>query len=196
VSKRLPQLPGLIVAALMMGGGSATAQPVDAPDPTGEWLVAERVARIQIVNCEGRMWGVVSWEMQPGTDAKNPDPALRTRPTLGMPVLLGMSQSKADQWDGEIYNSENGKTYSANISLLDPDTLRVRGCILGFLCGGEDWSRVQPQPANPKPAKPSSSRKQSSKSTNALADPPPETSEQICLRLVGPPGLPHERRLK
>jgi uncharacterized protein (DUF2147 family) len=183
-----------MVAALMTASGSASAQPTAPSDPTGEWLVAEKVARIQIVSCEGSLWGVVSWEMQPGTDSKNPDPTLRARPTLGMPVLLGMNQTKANQWDGQIYNSENGKTYSANISLIDPDTLRVRGCVLGFLCGGENWTRVQPPATNPQPAKPA--RPSSPKPTGALASVPPESPEQICLRVVGPPGPPHEGGLK
>jgi uncharacterized protein (DUF2147 family) len=184
----------LIVALLLMTSGSVAAQPASPAAPTGEWLVADRVARIQIVNCDGHLWGVVSWEMQPGTDSKNPDPTLRARPTLGMPVLLSMTQSNANQWDGQVYNSENGKTYSANISLLNPDTLRVRGCVLGILCGGENWTRMPPPPPAP-PPKPTS-RRPPPKPTGALAEAPPETAEQICLRVAGPPGLPHEGGLK
>lgn len=196
MSQRLPGLPVWILATLMTAPGSAVAQPTSSADPTGEWLVAERVARIQIVNCnDGRLWGVVSWEMRPGIDSKNPDPTLRARPTLGMPILLGMSQTKTNLWDGQIYNAENGKTYTANISLADADTLRVRGCVLGFLCGGENWSRVQPPPADPKPSKPSS-RNPSSKPNDALASAPLETSQQICSRILAPAGLPHEGGLK
>ncbi|HEY5217132.1 MAG TPA: DUF2147 domain-containing protein [Pseudolabrys sp.] len=63
-----------------------------------------------------------------------------------MPILLGMTRSNLNQWDGQIYNSEDGNTYSANISLLNPSTLKVQGCFLGFLCGGENWSRVETPP--------------------------------------------------
>ncbi len=134
------------LAVWLMAAGAATAQParISAPDPTGEWLVAKQVARIRIVDCDGHLWGVVAWEATPGVDRKNPDPNLRTRPTLGMPILLGMTPNQYDKnkWEGEIYNSEDGHTYSANISLPDPNTLRVQGCFLGFLCGGENWSRA------------------------------------------------------
>ena len=91
--------------------GTAIAQParVSPPAPIGEWLVAKQVARIKIVDCEGRLWGVVAWEAKPGgLDNKNPDPTLRSRPTLGMPILLGMAQTKTNQWDGQIYNSQDG----------------------------------------------------------------------------------------
>ncbi len=106
------------VAGLVLISSAASAQPARTPtDPTGEWLVAKQVARIKIADCDGRLWGVVAWEAQPGgIDKKNPDPNLRSRPTLGMPILLGMTPSKGNRWDGQIYNSEDGHTYSANIS--------------------------------------------------------------------------------
>ena len=115
-----------------------------AADATGEWLVADRTARIRIADCGGTLWGVVSWEADPGgVDEKNPDPAKRSRPTLGMPILLGMKAGEPNQWAGQIYNSQNGKSYSGGLALIRPDVLRVRGCIFGILCGGEDWTRVQ-----------------------------------------------------
>ena len=118
--------------------------PSFAADVTGDWLVQDKVARIRVENCGGRMWGVVSWEKTPGTDKNNPDASLRSRPTLGMPIIMGMTPSKdPGKWEGTIYNSEDGKTYSASISLASPDVLRVQGCVLGFLCGGENWTRVK-----------------------------------------------------
>ena len=121
---------------------------VQAAEPWGAWLVAEKTAEIKVIGCGDALWGFVGWETDPGIDAKNPDPAKRTRPTLGMPVLLGMKPSGPDRWEGAIYNSEDGKTYSGGVSLMGANVLRVRGCVLGFLCGGENWTRVQsPQPA-------------------------------------------------
>lgn len=199
------------LAVWLMAAGAATAQParISAPDPTGEWLVAKQVARIRIVDCDGRMWGVVAWEATPGVDRKNPDPNLRTRPTLGMPILLGMAPSQYDKnkWEGEIYNSEDGHTYSANISLPDPNTLKVQGCFLGFLCGGENWSRADTTDtptgtSSQKPsAKPPVTRKTTGTgarpaSTDKTASTQPESSEDVCLRVLGPAGLTHERGLK
>ena len=139
-----------VFLAYLLAASSAFSQPAGsaASDPTGEWLVDKKIARIKIVNCNDHLWGVVSWEARAGTDGKNPDPQLRNRPTLGMPILLGMKRTKPNQWDGQIYNSEDGRTYSANISLSDPDTLKVQGCVLGFLCGGQTWTRVPAPEAN------------------------------------------------
>ena len=187
---------GAALAVWLIASTAGVAQPVigPAPEPTGEWLVAKQIARIKIVDCDGRLWGVVAWEAQAGIDSKNPDPNLKSRPTLGMPILLGMALSKANKWDGEIYNSQDGHTYSANISLLDPNTLRVQGCFLGFLCGGENWTRVEVQDtpgtastqgAAPKPPK---NRKATSNQ--------PEPADDVCSRILGPAGLTHERGLK
>jgi uncharacterized protein (DUF2147 family) len=113
-----------------------------AAEPVGEWLVASKAAHIRIIDCEGLLWGVVSWEARAGVDDKNPDPAKRGRPTLGMAVLQALKASEPNRWDGALYNSKNGKTYTGGILLLAPDRVRVRGCVLGFLCGGEEWTRV------------------------------------------------------
>jgi uncharacterized protein (DUF2147 family) len=129
------------------------ATPASAAEPTGEWLVEDGVARVRVEKCTDKYWGVVSWEKTPGgLDTNNPDPAKRTRPTLGMPILLGMAPGEPDTWEGEIYNSRNGKTYSARIMVKQPDVLRVEGCLVGgFLCGGQNWSRFQlpPPPGRP-----------------------------------------------
>jgi uncharacterized protein (DUF2147 family) len=191
--------------AYLLAASSALAQPAGnpQPDPTGEWLVAKQIARIRIVNCNDRLWGLVSWEARPGTDGKNPDAQLRNRPTLGMPILLGMTRTKANQWDGQIYNSEDGRTYSANISLSNPDTLKVQGCVLGFLCGGENWTRVAAPEPNPQSSPPAQTGRKSSPSRQSAKDRQPstqsgavpngqtETDNDVCLRLLGPSGLPH-----
>ncbi|HMI96043.1 MAG TPA: DUF2147 domain-containing protein [Micropepsaceae bacterium] len=132
--------------AILLGvvATSAFTTTAFAADATGEWLVADRTARINIADCGEALWGVVSWEADPGgVDEKNPDPAKRSRPTLGLPILLGMKVTGSNQWAGQIYNSENGRTYSGGLTLINPDMLRVRGCIFGILCGGENWTRAQ-----------------------------------------------------
>ena len=101
-----------------------------------------------------------------------------------MPILLEMAQTRTNQWDGQIYNAEDGNTYSAYISLVSSNILRVQGCFLGILCGGENWTRVNPPNTNHAPPSPNSAEAPTS---NLL-----ETDKHVCLRLVGPSGLPPE----
>ncbi len=126
--------------------------PALAADPTGDWQVADGVANIRVAQCNGNMWGAVSWEKVPGGhDINNPDVAKKDRPTLGMPILIDMKKKAGvDQWEGQVYNGKDGQYYSSTITPTDADHMEIRGCVLGFLCGGETWTRVGPPiPSSP-----------------------------------------------
>jgi uncharacterized protein (DUF2147 family) len=126
-----------------------------AADPTGDWKVADGVANIRVAQCNGNIWGAVSWEKTPGgRDKNNPDAAKQSRPTLGMPILIDMKKKPgADAWEGQVYNAKDGQLYSSTIKPIGTDQLEIQGCVLGFLCGGETWTRVGP----PIPSSPSNS---------------------------------------
>jgi uncharacterized protein (DUF2147 family) len=136
-------MPATICCGIFL---ALTLAPALAADPTGDWRVAEGVANIRIASCDSSLWGVIAWEKTPGgRDTHNSDVAKQNRPTLGMPILLDMKKTPgANQWEGEVYNAKDGHTYSATIRPIDPDHLEIRGCLLGFLCGGETWTRVGP----------------------------------------------------
>ncbi|MBV9431798.1 MAG: DUF2147 domain-containing protein [Hyphomicrobiales bacterium] len=142
--------------ALMVCGPAGAAEDqtqsksgaAEIKSPAGEWLVENQTARIKVENCGGEMWGAVSWEKSPGgQDTQNPDPTKRSRATLGLPIILHMRASQNGRWDGEVYNAENGKTYTAHMQLLNPGTLRIEGCVFGVLCGGENWTRFEAKSA-------------------------------------------------
>jgi uncharacterized protein (DUF2147 family) len=121
----------------------ASSAGASAAEPIGEWLVEGGYGQVRIERCGDQLWGVVSWEKTAGIDRNNPDATKRSRPTLGLPVLRAMAPQGPNRWDGEIYNTEDGRTYTSHISLASEDVLRVEGCVLGFLCGGQDWTRVK-----------------------------------------------------
>ena len=138
-----------------------------AADPTGDWRVADGVANIRVAECNGSMWGVVAWEKTPGgRDKNNPDVSKQNRPTLGMPILIDMKKKPGvDQWQGQVYNAKDGQFYSSTIKPIGSDQLEIQGCVLGFLCGGETWTRV----AGPIPSSPANSMaKGAPKTTGAL----------------------------
>jgi len=182
-SRRASRLALTACAALI-----AVAVPAYAAEPIGEWLVEKGYARIKIVNCNSRLWGVVAWEQRPDVDRHNPNPKLRTRPTLGMPILLGMRQVERNKWEGQIYNAQDGKTYDSNISLQSPSVLRVQGCVLGFLCGGESWKRVNAGDSYASAAPPDRNSGRASdagRSANqsAARAKPADAQDEVCSRL-------------
>ena len=148
--------------------------PALALDPTGDWRVADGVANIRVAQCNGNMWGAVTWEQTPGgRDTRNPDVSKQNRPTLGMPILIDMKKKDGvDTWEGRVYNAKDGQYYSSTIKPVDPDHLEIQGCVLGFLCGGETWTRV----AGPIPSSPVNSMAKSAPKT-AAALPRPAASQ-------------------
>jgi uncharacterized protein (DUF2147 family) len=149
--------PRKFTRTLICCGGVFTASlgTALAADPTGDWMVADQVANIRVAECNGSMWGAVVWEKTPGgRDKNNPDVSLQSRPTLGMPILIDMKKKPgAEQWEGQVYNAKDGKSYQSTIKPVSTDQLEIQGCVLGFLCGGETWTRVAP----PIPSSPSNS---------------------------------------
>src|SRR3984957_15995336 len=143
--------------------------PALAADPTGDWKVADGVATIRVAEGNGDMWGVVAWEKVPGGhDSNNPDVSKQNRPTLGMPILIDMKKKPdADQWEGQVYNAKDGQSYSSTIKPVGSDQLEIRGCVLGFLCGGETWTRV----AGPIPSSPANSMAKARPGTAPAAAP-------------------------
>ena len=164
-----------IYTGIILAGGCAGLTPALAADPTGDWRVADGVANVRVAQCNGGMWGAVSWEKQPGgRDENNPDASKKNRPTLGMPTLINMKKLPgAEQWEGQVYNAKDGQMYSATITPVGTDQLEIKGCVLGILCGGETWTRVGP-PIPPSTA--NAMAKSTSKTTGAAPKAAPTTA--------------------
>ena len=149
----------VVLVALVAGlsaMGSAQAQSV-----MGTWLTASGAAQVRIGPCSDPSSGpicgfIVSLANPKGpdgkpvapdaaTDFRNPNPQLRGRKVIGMPLIWGFKKAANPNTfeDGQIYNAENGKIYNANISLQADGTLRLRGYV-GTPMFGETqvWTRV------------------------------------------------------
>ncbi|MEH2506013.1 MULTISPECIES: DUF2147 domain-containing protein [unclassified Bradyrhizobium] len=136
----------IAISAALLAAPSAFAQ---GAEPTGVWLTQAGDARVKISKCGGGICGVIvglkepidQATGQPQVDDKNPNPALKRRPMIGLPLFSGMSPSGPNKWSGQIYNADDGGTYASSVSVTGADTLKVEGCV-GALCGGENWTRV------------------------------------------------------
>jgi uncharacterized protein (DUF2147 family) len=136
----------IAISAALLAVPSAFAQ---GAEPTGVWLTQAGDARVKISKCGGGICGVIVGLKEPidpatgkpQVDDKNPNPALKQRPMIGLPLFSGMSPSGPNKWSGQIYNADDGGTYASSVSVTGADTLKVEGCV-GALCGGENWTRV------------------------------------------------------
>jgi uncharacterized protein (DUF2147 family) len=122
-----------------------------AGDIQGRWWAEGGSAQVEIAPCGDRLCGTVVWLNRPLDatgcdlrDAQNPDPALRSRPVLGLRLLEDLRLESDGSWgDGRIYDPEGGRHYSVQARLGGRDRLRLRGYLgIELLGRTTTWTRV------------------------------------------------------
>jgi uncharacterized protein (DUF2147 family) len=131
-----------ILLSALFAAGPAVA----APSVQGRWLTPAKDSVIEIAPCGPRLCGRVSKILRPdpkgtGTDGKNPNPALRSRPILGLAILSDFIDA-GNLWTGTIYDPRNGKSYRSNLARNADGTLKVQGCI-AFFCQTQTWTAAK-----------------------------------------------------
>lgn len=141
---------GLIAAALVIAH-EARAAPGDRV--FGVWLTQAKDGTVRVAPCAANpaeTCGVVLSGRGPNgedartlTDVKNPDPALRPRPIVGLQIISGFRRDGEGGWTGgRIYEPQSGRTFKAKMQSGGPNALKVAGCVL-FFCRAETWTRVE-----------------------------------------------------
>lgn len=122
---------------------AATAYGATQGDLLGQWQTAGDSSEVEIFKCGEKICGKVVWLKNPtyinykdgpiGTpkvDRRNPNPALRNRPIIGLQVIDGLAPAGENRWEkGACYDPESGNTYKCKFHLVSPDRLEVRGFI-------------------------------------------------------------------
>jgi uncharacterized protein (DUF2147 family) len=134
---------------------AAPAGAVDADSVIGFWNTQDHDALFEIYRCGSLYCGRISSleepnypltdKLMPGmpkVDRHNPNPALRNRTLVGLPLIFGFHYEGDNSWQGKIYNPENGETYRCNFSMAGEDRLKVRGYIgIPLLGRTQTWTR-------------------------------------------------------
>lgn len=169
---------GAAIAFLTTGGSWAQDAAPGATEATvapqaiieGTWKT-QKASEITIAPCEGGFCGRITKIVVPQEyvakygdqldqldgkyfDYNNKDPALRNRPIQDLQILQVHAGNNPWVFDGEVYNPEDGNMYSGYIQVIDPDRIKLNGCVLyNLICLGEEWVRTIPPPAEaPVPA--------------------------------------------
>lgn len=134
---------------VLFAAASAHAQDLT---PVGVWLHENKRIKAEIAPCGDELCGKLVWfkwpndaEGLPLVDVLNPDPALRTRPLLGLEILSGLRPAGDGTWEGgTIYNPDDGETYSVLMSVQDDGSVRVRVYVFLAIFGETKiWTRVE-----------------------------------------------------
>jgi uncharacterized protein (DUF2147 family) len=129
---------------------AATVAGDEIPPVEGTWLSGDGDGWIDIRIDGDGLSGVISGSPdpdpeRPDKDEKNPDPALRDRPLIGLDLFSGFRYAGEGRWKGgRIYDPNSGKTYRCVVTLVDVDTLEVRGYVgVPMLGRTETWKRLK-----------------------------------------------------
>jgi uncharacterized protein (DUF2147 family) len=111
-------------AALAVGATAALAQ----ASPFGTWTRPSNGAKVNFYDCGGNLCAKVVSSPTAGAAGK---------------VIMGGAKKTGDNtWQGDLLNTEDGKTYTGKVSLDSPKALTLQGCVLGgIICKGETWTR-------------------------------------------------------
>jgi uncharacterized protein (DUF2147 family) len=116
-----------IVVALLTSALSGVAS---AAEPYGVWIRPSTGTQVRFYDCSGKLCGKIVGVRDQSRKAE-----------IGTVILPGAAKSGANEWKGDLLNTENGKTYSGVVA-LQAGGLSLKGCV-GFICQGETWTRVK-----------------------------------------------------
>ncbi len=140
----------LISLVLLIGAPAATAIAQNLQTAMGVWADEDGDSNIQIGPCGARLCGQIVWlkrpnnaNGQPKTDIHNPNSSLRGRPLIGLTIIAGLRpDSRRKSLKGRVYNANDGKVYDIYLKPRGA-IMRVKGCVIGFLCDTQTWTRVR-----------------------------------------------------
>jgi len=128
--------------ALALAGAPAAAQ--KAEDALGVWRNPENGSNVEFYKCGESVCGkIVKVVDGQKTDDKNPDAAKRNRPIVGLVIMQGAKKTGDNKWSGNLYNRENGSTYSGTVTVKSKNELDLSGCVAMVLCKTLTWTRVK-----------------------------------------------------
>jgi uncharacterized protein (DUF2147 family) len=126
--------------------------PAHAADPLGTWLTGDKKGKVHITNCGGAICGNLVWLQEPidpdtnkpKLDKNNAEAGKKTRPLIGIPILLNMKPSgDGSKWEGQVYNAEDGSTYSGSFTMTSATSAQLKGCVMGgLICKAQTWTKA------------------------------------------------------
>jgi uncharacterized protein (DUF2147 family) len=140
---------GLLFTFLLTSAGLAYAD-----SPKGTWAMPDRKFIVSVDRCGTNLCGRIVGLKEPAyangrrkIDRHNEKASLRSRPLMGLGLLLNMRPAGENTWKGAIYNPDDGKTYQAKLS-LDGRVMKVQGCVAGIFCKTVSFTRLARIPSS------------------------------------------------
>jgi uncharacterized protein (DUF2147 family) len=115
-----------------------------AEDAIGVWQNPENKSHTEFYKCgDGVCAKIVKVVDSQKTDDKNPDPAKRNRPIVGLVIMQGAKKTGPTKWSGTLYNRADGKSYSGTLTVKSKNEVDLSGCVAAVFCKTTTFTRVK-----------------------------------------------------
>ena len=119
-----------MMRALLAALTIAVTSSAMAGDVTGMWTRDDGSAKLRFSACGNAVCGFLAWKKEPDGPAK-----------IGQQLFFDMKPNGENAWAGAAFNPNDGKRYTAKLT-LSGDHLVTAGCVLGgLICKSFDWTR-------------------------------------------------------
>ncbi|MHA0319683.1 DUF2147 domain-containing protein [Sphingomonas melonis] len=127
------------LAALPLALQSATL-PADPHAPIiGNWHNPKNTVAVRAGRCGPNLCG---WVIRASDKAKADVANKGYPPLIGTALLRGYRNNGKGRWAGQIYVPDMGRAFGSTVTMIDADTLNVKGCLIGgFICKSQIWRR-------------------------------------------------------
>ena len=121
--------------ALPLLVGAAWLSLVDvsnAAEPYGVWVRPSTGSHVRFYDCGGKLCAKVVAVKEAARKGE-----------VGKSILHGAVKSGENTWKGDLTDAGTGKVYAGTVTLQGTGALSLQGCIGGFLCQSETWTKVK-----------------------------------------------------
>ena len=124
----------------LLAAAAAAASPVAAlPSIEGVWHNPKNSVAVRTGPC-GQRW--CGWIVRASDKAKADAKKSGAPDLIGTALLRDYRRKGRDKFSGQVWVPDMGRAFGSTITIVDADTLNVKGCLVGgFICKSQTWRR-------------------------------------------------------
>lgn len=126
-----------MIALLLAAAAAGTAGP--PPSIEGIWHNPKNSVAVRTGACGERLCG---WIVRASDKAKADARKSGAPELIGTALLRDYRHSGRNKYSGQVWVPDMGRAFGSTITVVDVNTLNVKGCLIGgFICKSQLWRR-------------------------------------------------------
>jgi uncharacterized protein (DUF2147 family) len=132
-------MKNMLAFALLVGAPLLPAHANESDSFLGTWRNPRNSVHVKTYPCAGKLCGEVIW----ASDKQQEDARKAGTPRLVGKQLFSDFALEGKIRRGKLFVPKQGRTFDGTVTIVDADTMEVRGCALGgLICKTQTWTRL------------------------------------------------------